>query len=30
MQFSEYQNEVKKTIQDYIKGKEVNNIVSNW
>lgn len=27
MKFSEYQNEAKKTIQDYIKGKEVNNIV---
>lgn len=27
MLFSEYQDQAKKTIQDYIKGKEVNNIV---
>lgn len=27
MNFSEYQNNAKKTIQDYTKGKDVNNIV---
>jgi len=27
MLFSEYQNQAKKTIQDYAKGKDVNNIV---
>lgn len=27
MLFSEYQNQAKKTIQDYVKGKEVNKIV---
>jgi NTP pyrophosphatase (non-canonical NTP hydrolase) len=27
MDFSDYQNNAKKTIQDYTKGKEVNNIV---
>lgn len=27
MLFTEYQNQAKKTIQDYVKGKEVNNIV---
>ncbi|TPD70489.1 nucleoside triphosphate pyrophosphohydrolase family protein [Flavobacterium microcysteis] len=27
MLFSDYQNLAKKTIQDYVKGKEVNNIV---
>ena len=27
MEFLDYQNEAKKTIQDYVKGKEVNKIV---
>lgn len=27
MEFSEYQNKAKSTIQDYVKGKEVNKIV---
>lgn len=27
MEFSKYQTEAKKTIQDYIKGKEANNLV---
>lgn len=27
MDFSEYQNSAKKTIQDYTKGREVNNII---
>lgn len=27
MEFSDYQNKAKKTIQDYVKGKEVNKIV---
>ncbi len=27
MEFSDYQNKAKSIIQDYVKGKEVNEIV---